>query len=49
MILGLPLIPAFLGPNFVSWSSKKQPLTTRSTIEVEYGALDHTTLELLWL
>lgn len=33
----------------MAWSFKKQVLVARSSTEVEYGDLVHTTIELLWL
>ncbi|XP_028081458.1 uncharacterized protein LOC114282884 [Camellia sinensis] len=39
----------FLGPNLVSWSAKKQPTVSRSSIEAEYRALAQTSAELSWL
>jgi len=38
----------FLGSNLVSWSSRKQPIVSRSSTEVEYKAVADTT-ELLWI
>ena len=39
----------FIGPNFVSWSCKKQPTMARSSAEVEYHALACTAAEITWL
>ena len=39
----------FIGPNLISWSSKKQSLVAKSGAEAEYRALAHTTSEVLWL
>lgn len=39
----------FLGDSLISWRSKKQSLTSRSSTESEYRALADTTQELLWL
>lgn len=39
----------FLGPNLVSWSSKKQSVVSRSTTEAEYCSLANTVSELTWL
>ena len=39
----------FLGPNLVSWWSKKQPLVARSSIEAEYRSLADITAEIVWL
>jgi hypothetical protein len=39
----------FLGPNLISWSTKKQHTVSRSTTEGEYRALSLIAAELFWL
>ena len=36
----------FLGPNIVSWSSRKQKVVARSNTELGYKALAHAAIEL---
>ena len=39
----------FLGPNFISWASRKQKTVARSSTESEYKALADASAELIWL
>jgi histone deacetylase 1/2 len=39
----------FVGPNLISWSSKKQPTVSRSSTEAEYKALANGAAEAIWL
>ena len=39
----------FVGPNLISWSSKKQPKVSRSSIEAEYKALANGAAEAIWV
>ena len=39
----------FVGSNLVSWSSKKQPTISRSSMEVEYKALANGAAEAIWV
>ena len=39
----------FLGPNLVSWSSRKQATVSRSSTEYEYKALAKGTAEIIWI
>jgi hypothetical protein len=40
---------AYLGPNLVSWSSKRQGTVLRSSVEVEYHGVANTVAESCWL
>jgi hypothetical protein len=39
----------FLGPNLISWNSRKQPTVSRSSTEVEYKVLANGTTEATWI
>jgi hypothetical protein len=39
----------FLGGNLVSWSSKRQPVVSRSSVEAEYRAMANGVAEAAWL
>jgi hypothetical protein len=39
----------FVGPNLVSWSLKKQPTVSRSSIEAEYKLLANGAAEAMWI
>ena len=39
----------FVGPNLISWSSKKQPTVSRSSTEAKYKALANGAAEAIWV
>ena len=39
----------YLGPNLISWSTKKQPTVARSSTEAEYRSVANTVAELIWI
>jgi hypothetical protein len=38
-----------LDPNLISWSARKPPRVSYSSIETKYKALANTTAELIWV
>lgn len=39
----------FLGPNLISWTTRKQSTVSKSSIEAEYKALANATVEMMWI
>ena len=39
----------YVGPNLISWSAKKQPILSKSSIGAEYRCLALVTTEVYWL
>jgi hypothetical protein len=39
----------FLGSNLVSWSARKQPTGSRSSIEAEYKVIANVATEIMWI
>jgi hypothetical protein len=39
----------FLGPNLISWRSRKQPTVSRSSTEAEYKSLANDIAEAIWI
>jgi hypothetical protein len=39
----------FLGSNLVSWSARKQPIVSHSSIEAEYKAIANVTAKIMWV
>ncbi|PKI71569.1 hypothetical protein CRG98_008086 [Punica granatum] len=39
----------FVGPNLISWWSKKQPTMSKSSTEAEYRALAYAVAKILWI
>ena len=42
-------VAIFLGSNLISWWSRKQQVTARSSTEAEYRSLAQTSTELTWI
>jgi hypothetical protein len=39
----------FLGGNLISWSSRKQPIVSRSSTEAEYKSVANATAKIMWI
>jgi hypothetical protein len=39
----------FFAPKVITWSAKKQPTVSRSSIEVEYKSMANTAVEIAWV
>lgn len=39
----------YLGPNLISWSSKRQPMVSRSSAEAKYRSILNCVAETMWL
>lgn len=44
-----PGLCIYFGGNLIQWSSKKQSVISRSSIEAEYRSLAHVSADLVWL
>ena len=39
----------FLGPNLITWRSKKKPTVSKSSTEAEYHAIGYTVVKTIWV